>query len=127
MEEIKNKMVDNKIIQIKKLVIEQLKKSKDLNIEYRLCLDYLNNCKDPKYKEFMTSRTKKTAVELHKYASTMVSDVCHWVYEELAILTEHQRADLLNDEKKMDEFLNMVNDYIGRRNNGISIFGAKRN
>ena len=127
MEEIKNKMVDNKIIQIKKLVIEQLKKSKDLNIEYRLCLDYLNNCKDPKYKEFMTSRTKKTAIELHKYASTMVSDVCHWVYEELAILTEHQRADLLNDEKKMDGFLNMVNDYIGRRNNGISIFGAKRN
>ena len=127
MEEIKNKMVDNKIIQIKKLVIEQLKKSKDLNIEYRLCLDYLNNCKDPKYKEFMTSRTKRTAVELHKYASTMVSDVCHWVYEELSILTEHQRADLLNDEKKMDEFLNMVNDYIGRRNNGISIFGAKRN
>lgn len=126
MEEIKNEMIDDKIVQIKKLVIEQLKKSKDLNIEYRLCLDYLNNHKDAKYKEFMTTRTKKTAVELHKYASSMISDVCHWIYEELVALTEHQRADLLNDEKKMDDFLHKVNEYIGRRNNGVSIFGAKR-
>lgn len=126
MEEIKNELIDDKIIQIKKLVIDQLKKSKDLSIEYRLCLDYLNNYKDPKYKDFMTTRTKKTAVELHKYASTLISDVCHWIYEELAALTEHQRSDLLNDEKKMDEFLVRVNEFIRGRNNGISVFWAKR-
>lgn len=126
MTEIKNEMVDDKIIQIKKLVIEQLTKSKDLNMEYKLCLDYLNNCKEPKYKELMMNRTKKSAVELYNYASELVSDVCKWIYEELVVMTEHQKADLLNNEQKMDAFIYRVNEYIRGRNNETLLFASKR-
>ena len=126
MDQIKNDAVDDKIIQLKKLVLEQLKRSKDLNMEYKLCLDYLNNCKDPKYKEFITGRTKMSAVDLHKYASSLVASVTHFVYEELVNMTEHQRADLLLDESKISSFMSKVNDFIRGCNNGIPVFSGKR-
>lgn len=126
LDEIKNELVDDKMIAIKKLVIEQLTKSKDLNMEYKLCLDYLNNCKEPKYKEMMTNRTKKSPVELHKYASKLVADVNHWIYEMLVSLTEHQRSDLLNNEQKMNAFLESTHDYIRRYSDGNPILAAKR-
>ena len=119
-------VVNDTVIAIKKVVLEQLKSSKDLNMEYKLCLDFLHNYREEKYKELMTSRTGKSSIELYKYAQEVVANVSSWVYNKIDSLTEHQKDDIMNDPKKMDAFLSMVNEYIGGMVNGKPVFSCKR-
>lgn len=126
MPEIENKTVTDKMIQIKNLIIEQLTHSKDFNMEYKLCLDFLKNYKEGKYKEMMVSRTKKTAVELHKYASGLVSSVGSYIYRKLITMTEEEQSRLLQDEKYMVSFIQGIDKFIRSDNNDILLFSAKR-
>ena len=126
MKEIKNEKISDKLIQIKRFIIEQLTCSKDFNLEYKLCLDFLRNYKEEKYKEMMIERTKKTVIELYKYATTVVSSVNHWIYSELLQLTDHQQADLLNNENKMNDFLYKIHDFIRSEYNDSLLFSGKR-
>jgi len=116
------------VIALKKLVIEAISHSKDMNMEYKLCVDYLNNYKEDKYKELMTSRTGKTAIELYKYAQEFISKTNKWIFHTISGLTEHQQADLMNDTKKMDAFLESVHCFIEKEVliNGVPIFSTKR-
>lgn len=121
-----NLEVNDTVIFLKKIVLEQLKSSKDLNIEYKLCVDYLNNYKEDKYKELMVSRTGMTSIELFKYAQEVVSSVSSWIYHALTVLTEHQQSDVMNDPKKMDAFLVKVNNHIKEVIGDAPVFSTKR-
>lgn len=121
-----NLEVNDTVIFLKKIVLEQLKSSKDLNIEYKLCVDYLNNYKEDKYKELMVSRTGMSSIELFKYAQEVVSNVSSWIYHALTVLTEHQQSDVMNDPKKMDAFLVKVNNHIKEVIGDAPVFSTKR-
>lgn len=109
----------DKIIELKKLILHQLSSSKDLNMRYKLRLDFLHNRDSDNYVKMMEKRTGLSERELYIQASTFVKDISKWVYNELKSKSDIQLADLSNDPSKLDEFLAKVRQRIGEDGNDI--------
>ena len=68
---------------IKKFVIHQLTNSKDVSLKYKIRLDFLHNYKEQKYAEMMHKRTGRSVIELYKEATTFISGIDKWIFDEL--------------------------------------------
>ena len=114
-----NSEIYDKIIELKKLILHQLSSSKDINMRYKLRLDFLHNRDSDNYVKMMEKRTGLSERELYIQASTFVKDISKWVYNELKSKSDIQLADLSNDPSKLDEFLAKVRQRIGEDGNDI--------
>ena len=107
------------IVQFKKFVIEQLLKSRDANIEYKLCFDYIHNYKNENYRNLMTNKSGKSALDLYKEATTFLSKTNNWIYNQLASMSKEDRAQLINEPKEMSNFIEKIHDVIKENHDGI--------
>lgn len=110
------------IVQLKKFVIDQLLSSKNTNMEYKLCSDYLRNYKNEKYREMITKKTGKSSTDLYKEASMFIADTNNWLYHKLNEMDKELRARIVNEPKAMDLFLDEIHEQIKENHNGIFLF-----
>lgn len=98
----------DKIMEIKKFIIKQLTASSDVDMEYKLSIDYINNYKNDNYREMIIRRTNKSAVDLYKETTTFVCRINRWIYECLQKMSDTERARLMIDSSCLKEFLDKV-------------------
>ena len=108
-----------KVIHLKKLIERQLVHSQDMNLEYKLCKDFLANYKEDKYTKLVTSRTGKTKEELRSAAIRMIKSVNEWLYKTLSKLSDKEITSISNDPPKMTKFLKKVNSFIKENTTGL--------
>ena len=118
---IKNDKNFDTIVELKKFIIAQLGNSKDCDMEYRLCVDYLHNHKNENYRKFITEKTGLSASEVFKSASKFVQDISSYIFTKLEELTVEERAALMNEPKALEKFLDIVRTKIKEANHGLFV------
>lgn len=124
---IKNDNDFNTIVELKKFIIAQLVNSKDCNMEYRLCVDYLHNHKNEKYRKFIMDKTGLSASEIFKSASKFIQEISNYIFTKLEELTMEEKAVLMNEPKALEKFLETVNGKIKETNHGLFVQRASSN
>ena len=100
------------IIEVKKYIIAQITSTSNCDMEYKLCLDYMHNYKNDKYRELITHRTGKDPIELYKETTTFISSINSWLYQQLSNMSKKDRARLLVDESSLNKFIDIVHKKI---------------
>ena len=113
---IENEEYNDSIVYLKKLVIEQLNSSKDSNLEYHMCMDYIHNHKNENYRNMMTNRTGESASDLYKKATTFIADM---IYHQLVSLGEEKRVEIMNEPSAMTEFIDCIHKKIKEENKNV--------
>lgn len=118
---IKNDKNFDSIVELRKFIVAQLTNSKDCDMEYRLCIDYLHNHKNENYRKFIIEKTGLPASEVFKSASTFVQKISSYIFTKLEELAVEERAALMNEPKALDEFLEIIRAKIKETNHGLFI------
>ena len=108
----------DQIMEIKKFIIKQITSSQNVNMEYKLSIDYLNNYKNDNYRKMIVQRTGKNVIDLYKEATSFICRINKWIYDCLKSLSDRERARLLVDYSYLKNFLDKVHTKIKEDHDG---------